>query len=220
MAMGGCDERKPPVSKPGPSIDDSLASLRQWIRPRRKPSHPCELCAAEMPVEHEHVLDLTEHRLACACMACAILFSDGNARYKRVPRGAELLSDFRLTEADWESLLIPIELAFFYNCSAAGRPIAMYPSPAGATESLLELTAWQDLAARNPLLNELRPDVEALLVNRVGTTREYYRVSIDRCYELVGLIRVHWKGLSGGSEVWQKIASFFDSLKQGGGAHV
>jgi hypothetical protein len=38
-------------------------------------------------------------------------------------------------------------------------------------------------------------------------------VPIDECYRLVGLIRVHWKGLSGGSEVWREIRKFFDSLK-------
>jgi hypothetical protein len=61
--------------------------------------------------------------------------------------------------------------------------------------------------------------VEALLVNRVGHTRgfsapEYYVLPIDECYKLVGLIRGNWRGLSGGTEVWQKIGQFFDSLKR------
>ena len=133
-----------------------------------------------------------------------------------------MLRDFQLDDAAWDSLLIPIGLAFFYHSTAAGRPVAIYPSPAGPTESLLELTSWQELAAQNPTLGQLAPDVEALLVNRVGAAREYYWVSIDRCYELVGLIRLHWRGLSGGSEVWQKIGGFFDDLKQasGSGTHV
>jgi hypothetical protein len=36
---------------------------------------------------------------------------------------------------------------------------------------------------------------------------------IDECYKLVGLIRGNWRGLSGGTEVWQKIAGFFAELK-------
>jgi hypothetical protein len=60
----------------------------------------------------------------------------------------------------------------------------------------------------------MEPDVEALLVNRVRETREYYLVPIDACYKLVGLIRAHWRGLSGGAEVWHEIKHFFDELKE------
>jgi len=113
----------------------------------------------------------------------------------------------------WDSLLIPINLAFFFQSTVAGREVAMYPSPAGAMESLLELESWQELTAANPILKSFVPDVEALLVNRIGASHEYYRVSIDQCYELVGLIRVHWRGLSGGQDVWRKLQEFFDRLK-------
>jgi len=36
---------------------------------------------------------------------------------------------------------------------------------------------------------------------------------IDECYKLVGLIRMHWKGLSGGTDVWRELGEFFNSLK-------
>ena len=138
------------MSGTGQSIEQSLASLRRIRRQRARRSHPCELCGAELPAEHEHLLDLGNRHLACACSACAILLSDGNAHFCRVPRRAEPLADFRLSDAQWEALLIPIELAFFFENSRAGRPMAMYPSPAGPTESLLELTTWQELVAENP----------------------------------------------------------------------
>jgi hypothetical protein len=35
-------------------------------------------------------------------------------------------------------------------------------------------------------------------------------VPIDVCYELVGLIRVVWRGLQGGDEVPRRIDEFFD----------
>jgi hypothetical protein len=91
---------------------------------------------------------------------------------------------------------------------------AMYPGPAGATESLLPLTAWTTLVADNPMLEQLEPDIEALLVNRVASSREYFIAPIDACYELVGLIRMHWRGLSGGDAVWREIACFFSRLQQ------
>ncbi|MGH9898511.1 MAG: DUF5947 family protein, partial [Pyrinomonadaceae bacterium] len=65
----------------------------------------------------------------------------------------------------------------------------------------------------NPILKKMEPDVEALLINRVGSTREYYLVPIDECYKLVGLIRKAWRGLSGGTELWDEIGTFFAQLK-------
>jgi hypothetical protein len=61
--------------------------------------------------------------------------------------------------------------------------------------------------------------VEALLVSRIGAAREYYRLGIDKCYELVGLIRTHWRGLSGGPAVWEAIQRFFAGLR-GGAPHA
>ena len=64
--------------------------------------------------------------------------------------------------------MIPIGLAFFFRNSVAGKLVAIYPSPAGPTESLLDFAAWDDLVQNNPVLKEMEPDTEALLVNRVG----------------------------------------------------
>ncbi len=68
----------------------------------------------------------------------------------------------------------------------------------------------------------MEPDVEALLANRIEQGHdqgggegggEYYLAPIDKCYELVGLIRAQWRGLSGGPEVWKQIGLFFEELK-------
>ena len=104
-------------------------------------------------------------------------------------------------------------MAFFFESTPEGRVLALYPGPAGPTESLLPLDAWAGIAARNPTLTEIEPDVEALLVNRVDGRPEYYAVPIDQCYALVGLIRTHWQGISGGAAVWQAIGGFFASLR-------
>ena len=123
-----------------------------------------------------------------------------------------------MTDAEWESLLIPIGLAFFVNRSSDARMLAFYPGPAGCTESLLSLDAWKGIAARNPILQEMEPDTDALLVNRMGDRREHYLVPLDRCYQLVGLIRIHWRGLSGGEEAWREIGQFFTALQEAGRA--
>jgi hypothetical protein len=204
-----------------PSSQPPLATLRRFAR-RGADVERCELCGANLSGEHQHLMEVAKRRLVCCCDACAILFSgQHDARFRRVPRRVQFLPDFQITDGQWESLHLPINLAFFYHNSTAQRVIAMFPSPAGATESLLTFESWQDLAAANPILHELEPDVEALLVNRIGELREYSRVPIDECFKLVGLIRTHWRGLSGGLEVWGQIARFSASLKErsaGGGA--
>jgi len=158
-------------------------------------------------------------RLLCACGPCTVLFSNqAGARYKRVPRRVRLLEDFRITDQQWDGLRLPIHLAFFFHSTPQDRVVACYPSPAGATESLLHLDTWDEIVTANPLLATMEADVEALLANRVGHARgsgpaEYYLAPADQCFRLVGIIRAGWKGLSGGTEVWKDIAQFFDSLK-------
>jgi hypothetical protein len=176
-------------------------------------------------MEHAHLLETVSRKLICACEACAILFSGNqNPKFKRVPREVRFLSEFRLTDAQWDSLMIPIEMAFLFHSTPHGKVMAYYPSPAGATESLLSLDTWNDVVQENAVMNEMQADVEALLVNRVGATRgvkpEYFVVPIDECYKLVGLIRMYWRGLSGGTEVWREVGNFFVELKVKSGAAV
>ena len=176
------------------------------------------MCGASLLHRHQHLIDPASRRLFCTCDACTILFYHGETKYKNVPRDARFLEDFHLTDGQWDSLLIPIGLAFFLESSTDQRVRALYPSPAGATESMLSLEAWTEIVADNPALTEMGADVEALLVNRLDHNAEYYLAPIDKCYELVGLIRTNWHGLSGGEEMWSKIREFFGELKGTAGA--
>jgi len=197
------------------------AFLRQFARrrPAAEAEERCELCSAPLAETHQHLLDPKKRQIVCACDGCVILFcGQAGAHYLRVPRRIQRLVGFQMTDLQWESLLLPINLAFFYTDSAAGRVLAMYPSPAGATESLLSLESWQEIVAQNRALQRMEPDVEALLVNRIGLKQdggiaEYFVVPIDECYRLVGIIRLHWRGLSGGAEVWSAIHQFFGELR-------
>ncbi|MDT0636278.1 DUF5947 family protein [Spectribacter hydrogenooxidans] len=200
---------------PQPSKANWVAQLRTFLGTDKPVAERCELCEADIAPAHSHLIEPASHRLLCACPPCALLFDSPDAvRYKRVPRRASRLADFDLSGAQWDAFLIPINLAFFFHSGNQNRVLAMYPGPAGPTESALDLDAWDDLAAANPVLAELEPDVEALLVNRVQDAREYYRVPIDRCYELVGQIRSNWHGLSGGAAVGEAIQTFFAALRE------
>jgi hypothetical protein len=202
---------------PDPGGNPGLAALRRFTRPRAV-AERCELCAADLAAEHAHLVEVAARRLVCACDACAILFSGCTAtKYRRVPRGATLLADFRLPDEAWEELGVPINLAFFLHSTPAGRVVAFYPSPAGPTEAQVPPEAWQALVRDNPVLGEFEPDVEALLVNRVGPARECYRVGVDECYKLVGLVRTHWHGLTGGTDVWAVVGQFFAGMKERAG---
>ncbi len=190
----------------------SFPALKNFVRPR-KVVERCDLCSLELAPEHQHLLAMENRQISCACDACSILFSDNTKRFRRVPRRGIFLPDFRLTDEQWNSLMLPIQLAFFFNASPEGKIVALYPSPAGAMESLLTFDTWQEIAAENAILQKMEADVEALLVNRVGDKREYFIAPIDECYKLVGIIRANWRGFSGGTEAWGKINDFFAELK-------
>jgi hypothetical protein len=200
-----------------PSSFNAFGALRRFAR-RPPAGERCELCGAAVAEEHEHLLEPANRRLVCACQACAILFSaQAGQRYKRVPRSVRFLPGFRLTGAQWDSLLVPINMAFFFESSAAGKMIAIYPSPAGATESQLPLETWDEIVAENSVLRSMEPDVEALLINRLGAGRgfpmnQYFLLPIDQCFKLVGLVRANWRGLSGGDEMWQALQGYFATL--------
>jgi hypothetical protein len=194
----------------------AFATLQSLARKPRTSEH-CDMCGIGVAHKHQHLIDPRSRRLVCACDACAILFyQGGETKYKRVPRQARFLKNFHMTDGQWDSLMIPIGLAFFVESSQENRVLALYPSPAGSTESLLSLEAWWDIVQENPVLTEMESDAEALLVNRLDREgAEYYLAPIDQCYQLVGLIRSNWRGLSGGTEVWEKIRDFFAELKAG-----
>lgn len=213
--------------------------LRRFA-PKKVADERCDMCSLPLTPAHQHLIEPRTRQLVCACAACAILFSnEAGARYRTIPHEAKPLAGFQMSKGQWEALNIPIGLAFFFYSSTAGKAtvshessvtpsdpqvfqkngvVALYPSPAGATESLLELSAWNEIVKANSILCDMKPDVEALLANRIGDAREYYIAPIDECFRLVGLIRANWRGLSGGDEVWKSIAEFFNQLRTRGEA--
>jgi hypothetical protein len=204
------------LSKPRP-----LARLREFARIRKLVSvkaqsdeEHCELCASDISNEHQHLIVPGNLNCICSCDACALLFdSQTGNKFRRIPKGAQWLKDFAISDSQWQNLELPVELVFIYKNSLSQARIALYPSPAGAMESFVSAENWTDLTASNPSIRSLKDDVEALLINRKGDIREYYRAPIDECFKLVGILRTSWHGFGGGPEVWKKIDLFFEKMK-------
>jgi hypothetical protein len=207
------------------------------------PAERCDLCGTEVAAEHPHLVHIVERSLKCACRPCALLFRDRPADapagafsgFRTIPDRYLRDSEFVLTDQQWDALQIPVGMAFFLLSSgvphadgdAAQRSstiddepgpsvLACYPSPAGATESELDLAHWSDGVGGGRLAALLEPDVEALLVRRATRNDSAARcvlVPVDACYRLVGLVRRHWRGFDGGSEAWVHIDAFFDAVE-------
>jgi Family of unknown function (DUF5947) len=181
------------------------------------------MCATPIAAEHSHVADLQNSSLLCACRACYLLFTQQQAgltsvagtrgRYRAVPDRYLHDPAHPLTADEWEELEIPVGLAFFLRSSQRGEVAAFYPSPAGATECRLDLTAWERMSADHPLLPAMEADVEAILMARTDDRLEHFLVPVDACYELAGRMRLYWRGFDGGSEARQSIAEFLDAVR-------
>lgn len=199
----------------GSATPELIGRLRQLAGNRRgadPATEKCDLCGTVLPEDHRHLLHLEERRILCACEPCVAMRS-GDGPYR--PTGSRLLwlEGFDLSEELWASLRIPIGLVFFMRSSSAGRIVGMYPSPAGATECELELSAWEDLCASNPVLDALDEDVEGLIVNRMSEPHQFAIAPIDECYRLVGTIKAGWEGISGGDAVERVVPAFFEELR-------
>ncbi|MEU8122228.1 DUF5947 family protein [Spirillospora sp. NPDC049024] len=179
----------------------------------------CDLCAEPVRGAHRHLLDLDKGELLCACGACTLLFDGqaaGGRHYRLVPDRRRELTGFRLDGPLWAGLGIPVDLAFF-SVSELGEVTARYPSPAGALRAAVHAESWRRVADANPVLAELRPDVEALVVHRARGAAEHWILPVDDCYRLTALLREHWTGFTGGDAVWERIGAFFAELRAAGG---
>jgi hypothetical protein len=195
-----------------------VAGLRRFARdpPANRPppdSGPrCALCPLSLAEDHKHLLDLEERRIICVCPTCWSVRS-GDARYRPTGSRTLWLEPFELSDELWAAFQIPIGLAFFLRSTTTGGIVAMYPSPAGATESELDLYAWDRLVAANPVLDDLDPDAEALIVNRMTAPHAYAIAPLDDCYRLVGIVKATWEGITGGSAMEEAVQHYFDDLR-------
>jgi hypothetical protein len=202
---------------------DVLARIRASRSAPPAAGERCEMCSEQIADEHQHVVNVEGRQLMCVCRGCYLLFTDTNAelRFRAVPDRYLSFPQFGLGRAEWQLLQIPVGLAFFFRNSALQRTVAFYPGPAGATESELDLSAWEGIRAADPRVDLLADDTEALIV-RVpdDETRppQCHLVPIDACYEFVGRLRTLWHGFDGGQQVREFIDEFFDVVSERGRA--
>jgi len=172
----------------------------------------CELCVLTLASKHRHLLHLEERRILCVCETCWAVRS-GEAEFRPVGNRTVWLEDFALTDEQWASFQIPIGLAFFMVSTVSESVIALYPSPAGATECELDLESWERLIDVNPELAGLEKDSEALIVNRMADPPKHVIAPIDVAYELVGVVKSSWEGISGGRATEDAVAGYFEGLR-------
>jgi hypothetical protein len=194
--------------------------MAKWAGPRAAATPPapraaastCELCPSGLGPHHRHLLALTDRRIVCVCETCWSLRS-GDPEFRPPGTRTLWLEDFVMPDEVWAAFQIPIGLAFLMRSSVSGGVVALYPSPVGATESELELTAWDALCEANPVLDQMEPDAEALIVNRTADEHQYAIVPVDQCYRMVGLIKSRWEGITGGRGVEDAVGEFFDRVR-------
>lgn len=184
-------------------------------RPAAEPAgQRCEMCAEPVADEHRHVVDTTGRELMCVCRGCHLLFTEPGAalRYRSVPDRHLALPGLVDGPALWDALQIPVGLAALFRNSALDRLVAVYPGPAGATESDLDLAAWQEIAAADARLSLMADDVEVLLLRATPDGTQAFVIPVDRCYQFIGGLRLRWRGFDGGQEVSAFIDGFFADL--------
>ncbi|ODQ94863.1 DUF5947 family protein [Mycolicibacterium holsaticum] len=198
------------------NVTDVLARIRAGRLTSQQPGERCEMCSEAISDEHQHVVNIEGRQLMCVCRGCYLLFTDTGAelRYRAVPDRYLAFGDFALDRRQWEALQIPVGLAFFFHNSAIGRTVAFYPGPAGATESELDLRAWDDIRTAEPRVDTLAEDTEAIFVRvpEDGRAPLAYLLPIDACYEFVGRLRMMWRGFDGGQDAAAYIDEFFELL--------
>jgi len=194
-----------------------VAGLGRLARPAPVvETEKCELCSRPLSEEHRHLLELGERRILCACEPC-IAMKTGLDDYAPVGTRTVWLDDFQFSDELWAAFQLPVGLAFFLRSSGTNSVVALYPSPAGATECELHLESWERLVELNPILNDLDADGEALVVNRMTGQHQHAIVPIDECYRLVGLIKSTWQGISGGNAIEEAVPKFFDYVRDKAG---
>jgi hypothetical protein len=195
-----------------PASDPTFVPLERLVARTSTKQERCDLCGLVLSMPHEHLFDVERRRLECACTACSLLFDAAAGKRRRVRRCSLKLEAFRIGDAQWQALEVPVGLAFFSYSSSLRNVIAAYPGPAGAVESVVAEAAWADLVRDNAVLAEIEADTAAFLVNRLSATPSYHVLSIDQCYRLTGLVRERWQGLTGGDGPLQAVSEFLNGL--------
>jgi hypothetical protein len=164
------------------------------LRPSQAHSK-CSLCARPIEEKHDHLYSPAKREIACACFECALIVpSSDHAAFRKVPTGVQRIAVRDV--AGWlDRLNVPVGVAALIPSDGGGARLA-YPGPAGLVESTVDPALWRALCDDVPVAGQLAPEVEALVWS--GLTHDVLRTGIDVVFRLVGELRTHWRGITGG----------------------
>ena len=127
---------------------DRAAAAAAAAPARRTPTSTATSAASRIPADHRHLLHLVERRILCACETLlALRGGDPDLR----PTGTRTLwlDGLRAPRRGLGVVRDPDRARVLLRTRAPpARVVALYPSPAGATESELDLDAWARAAQR------------------------------------------------------------------------
>ena len=110
---------------------ESLLKLRRFLDAEPKPRDPkpevCELCGVAIPERHGHVVDLEKRRMMCACRPCYLLFTRQGAAGGKLRSVSERRLRIPAESIPWESLDVPVGIAFFVRNSSDVPSSTMWP---------------------------------------------------------------------------------------------
>ncbi len=187
----------------------STTSAEQDSSPR------CEFCTNTLDGRRRNLFDTTSGAVSCARPSCGVLFDhgDGGGRRKFIRSRPRRLDDFALDDLAWITLGVPVGLAFFVRDGASGAVTVFYPDPIGIMRTEVDPECWKTISEPNPVLSDMDSDVEALLIDRLREPAEYWLLPLDECQRLTAVLRTHWRGFGGGTEVYEHIDRFFARLR-------
>ena len=111
-------------------------------------------CAPVDPLRATHVVDVGQRTLVCACRpatSCSPPRRRGG-RYRAVPERYLPVTDFALTPAQWDSLQIPVAVAFFFATRVGhGR---LLPEPGRRHRVPAAASAWAEVEVANPVVGD------------------------------------------------------------------
>jgi hypothetical protein len=182
----------------GKSTQRTLSAVRRFTRrgsgseSSAEQQEHCDLCGNPIAETHEHLYDPRVRELACACQACAVLFPNkSDVRYRRLEMSVVPLRGLAIGPAELQGVGIPVSLLCLCPSAEHNRVFAWYPSAAGVVEGDVSTTQLETLVAAFPELGGVEPDLEALVIDARQAPARCFRVSIDVCHKLIGLLRAH-----------------------------
>ncbi|WP_053960305.1 DUF5947 family protein [Sulfobacillus thermosulfidooxidans] len=197
----------------------SILRVKNWVReePVKGEDEVCEVCNRLIPAhDHRHLLRLQTAQVVCACPHCALLFdAPGQNQYQTIPTRIKKLDRAILGQDFWDVMKVPVHLVGIIK-RRGGQAEIFYPSPAGAVSGG-PISQGFLTPSLQQALGSVSDEVEVLLIADLAGMSEGFLIPLDRFYELIGLLRLSWQGLSGGNEVSRRIHQFFDQLAQQAG---